>query len=159
MNNLFLRNVRQEDEMLILKWKNDAECIKNSFSEKSVTSEVHHEWFQKVLRKENVFFYILTDGATNMGQIRVDVENDFGVISYSIAPEFRKKGYAKKMLLLLIGKMNEIPMGPKRLIAEVKRENYASAHLFRTFCFTEKNMIDKSIFELILFNNQREKVK
>lgn len=159
MNKLFLRNVMPEDEMLILKWKNDAECIKNSFSKEYVTSEVHHEWFHKILQKDTVFFYILTDGAENIGQIRIDMEHGSGVISYSIASEFRKKGYAKKMLLLFIRKLNEVPMRPKRLIAEVKRENYASASLFRTLGFTEKITSDKLIFELILPNSQGEKVE
>lgn len=148
MRPFFLREVNKDDEGLILAWKNETECVKNSFSNAVVSPQEHHEWFLKILQDKNSEFYILTDGDKNMGQVRLTMLSGKGTISYSIAPEFRGNGLAFQMLSLLIEKENHQDSKIGILVGEVKKENKASLSIFRKLNFSEKEAKDRYIFEL-----------
>ena len=70
------------------------------------------------------------DNNTPVGQIRLTINGDEAEIGYSIAKEFRGKGYGHRILQLASEKMKKEHCEIKRLIAKVKPENMTSNRLF-----------------------------
>lgn len=123
----YLREISSDDCQLLFEWVNDSEVRKNSFSREPIPYETHVLWFQKKLEDSGCEIFIYMDGNEPVGQVRVDFEEDAGLISYFIAKEFRGKGYGKKMLLAIETKIAE-RVGV--LNAQVKKDNKASQLVF-----------------------------
>ncbi len=98
---LYLRRATIEDAEDVLRWRNDPTTRENSFTKDEIDLESHLKWFEKKLGQENCFMYILMENDNKAGNIRVDVEDGQGEISYMIAPDFRGKGYGKKIIGLV----------------------------------------------------------
>ena len=126
----FLRNVNQNDVELLYGWRNDEEVRKNSFSEEVIEFKTHSSWFDKTLCREDVFLYILVDCGNNVGQIRLNVENKIGIISYSIDKRYRNNGYGTKILQLVEDKIISGDIGVTELQGLVKISNIASQKAF-----------------------------
>lgn len=126
----FLRNVNKNDVELLYGWRNDEEVRKNSFSEEIIEFKTHSSWFYKTLSREDVFLYILVDGGNDVGQIRLNVENKIGIISYSIDKRYRNNGYGTKILQLVEDKVISENFGISELQGLVKITNIASQKAF-----------------------------
>lgn len=126
----FLRNVNKNDVELLFGWRNDEEVRKNSFSEEVIEFKNHSSWFCKTLSREDVFLYILVDGGNDVGQIRLNVEKNTGIISYSIDRRFRNNGYGTKILQLVENKIISENLGIFELQGLVKITNVASQKAF-----------------------------
>ena len=48
-----LRLAEESDEALLLRWANDTQVRKNSFSKEQMTPSSHHRWFSKVMADPN----------------------------------------------------------------------------------------------------------
>ena len=114
---------------LLYRWCNDTECRKNSLHTHVITYDEHCKWFEEKLNAPNCYMYICQSDDMPVGQIRVQIENRNGEISYSIAKEHRGKGIGKKMLMLL-EQQPEIIKRIDQLSAIVKAENIASVRCF-----------------------------
>lgn len=142
MDSYRLRKVKMQDAEKLLEWTNEEETRKNSFSKEPVAYENHIKWLEKKLEDTSCFFYILVQGKTDMGTVRVDVdpERKTGIISYNIAKEHRGKGLGKKIIALIEkAAQKEIPV--HYLEGSVKPSNKASAKCFLNNGYeqTEKN--------------------
>ena len=82
-NKIFLRRATMEDALDV------------------IDLESHKKWLSKKLSQRECHMFIMMDGQDKVGNIRVDVTDDAGEISYLIAPEKRKKGYGKKIIALV----------------------------------------------------------
>ena len=133
-NDLRLRPAGPKDRDLILAWRNDSEARANSFSGDHITPEAHEAWYAKRLADPACRLFILTEGETPVGHIRIDLVKDAGEISYLIAPEARGKGYGKAILSLL---EQEVPEGLHTLMGMVKGENEASRKCFAANDYAE----------------------
>ena len=123
----YLRTVSEADCRLLFDWANDPEVRKNSFSTEPIPYEIHVSWFQRKLEDSACMMFIYMVGSEPAGQVRVELENGAGLISYSIAKEFRGKGYGKKMLLEIEEKL----VGQVEVLnAQVKTDNKASQFVF-----------------------------
>ena len=122
----YLREAEWEDMDLLFRWANDGEVRKNSFSVKEIAYEEHVEWFKKKIGGGESQIYIFGNGEHEIGTLRLDFEGNEAVISYSIAAEYRKKGYGTVMIKLAEQKV------PHRTLmkAWVKEENIASNKIF-----------------------------
>ncbi len=71
--------------------------------------------------------YILEDGEDKIGTLRLDFDGNEVTVSYSIAAEYRKKGYGTVLIRLAEEKV------PQRTLmkAFVKQENVASNKIFQ----------------------------
>ena len=74
--------------------------------------------------------YIYIYDSVPVGQIRIDYENNIGIISYSIAEEYRGHGLADRMLELAEEKVKENRKDINILQANVKIENKISQKKF-----------------------------
>lgn len=135
---LYLRKANLQDSKMIFNWRNEPDVRINSLHTERIMYDTHLKWFQKRLLSNESHIYICMKGETPIGQIRIDYEENKGEISYSIASEYRGKGYGKNMLELLEDKERE--QGRiEILFGIVKRNNLASQKCFEKLGYHKEN--------------------
>lgn len=86
-----MRPARLSDSETLLKWRDDPVTRRNSFITRVITREEHEVWLPKHLSELQI---IEVDGKA-AGVLRMSPN---GEVSVTIAPEFRHKGIASKVL-------------------------------------------------------------
>ena len=129
---VYLRDVRQSDIDLLYMWANDPAVRKNSFKSDPIPYEDHVTWFKHIMEDDNVLQFIMMEDDTPVGQIRLNVKEEEAEIGYSIASEYRGKGYGHRILRLVVQMIQTNHPQIKKLIAKVKPENTASKKLFES---------------------------
>lgn len=159
-DNSFLRKVNSEDKDLLLEWANDETVRKNSFHTEHIAIEEHEKWFMEVMKSQTTYLYIYLYNDCPVGQIRINVNDDEGVVDYSISLAWRGMGHGKRMLLLAEQQLRTDAPQVKKLRAQVKKDNIASMLAFagigyqEQFCTLEKNLVDS---ENVEFDTQLRK--
>ncbi|MGN1023858.1 MAG: GNAT family N-acetyltransferase, partial [Lachnospiraceae bacterium] len=83
---LALRPAAASDSGFLLALRNDPKVRANSFQKDEVKKEDHERWLAGVLSNPARHLYILEEGDTPAGQVRIDVDpSGEAEISYSIA--------------------------------------------------------------------------
>jgi RimJ/RimL family protein N-acetyltransferase len=146
MQNAILRKVTSADRDMLFEWANDPVTRANAFNTDTIPYDVHKEWFDKKINAANIVFYIyaekIGDKETCIGQIRVDIEDVYALINYSIAPLFRNKGHGSNMVKLMEKHIKSNYSTVELLVAKVKYQNEASQHIFRKLCYEENHKQD-----------------
>lgn len=141
---LFLRFANTLDKDLLLKWANDKLSRENSFNNAEILAHTHEKWFNNILNSNDNRLFILMKGDIPLGQIRIHINDNSGIVSYSIANQFRGFGYGKTILKLL---ENWISINYDKgftLIGLVKKTNQISIHIFESSNY-EKIETDQNI--------------
>ena len=138
-----LRKATIEDAQDILDWRNDPVTRESSFTKEEIDLETHMAWFKKKLADESCHMFILVDGDKKVGNIRVDVEDKTGEISYMIAPNSRRKGYGRKIIALV---EPEVSSAVTTLVAYTLKDNPASAKCFSANGYTREDGADSIKF-------------
>lgn len=86
---LQLRRAEHADRDLLFGWANDDAVRANAFHTEKIPYEKHVVWFDKMMADASVHQYILCDGGTPVGQIRLNVEGSEAYVDYSIAADQR----------------------------------------------------------------------
>jgi RimJ/RimL family protein N-acetyltransferase len=134
-----LREVSLDDAKILFDWRNEEECRKNSFNSELVKWEEHLKWLQKKLDSPDTEMYIFTVEGVDVGQIRLEAEDEKYIISYSVGAEYRMKGYGKRMLIL--AEKIVLETNPEATIcADVKPDNVASQRLFEQLGYSKESM-------------------
>ena len=130
----FREAITDEWEVL-LKWRNDSATRLNSINTDLITEEDHKKWFFASLNNTKRKIYIAEDQGTKVGTVRKDVKDNEVVISWTVAPEQRGKGYAKKMVKSFTDKLSG------NIIAFIKDSNIASIKVaeYSGFKLVEEN--------------------
>ncbi len=139
MMDVYLRPADMDDAEDVLKWRNDAVTRANSFNREKISLMSHLKWFEKKLGQEGCYMFILMDGQRKVGHIRVDVTEDFGEISYMIAPDARGRGYGTKAIGLV---EKEMPGDVKSLMGLTLKTNAASGRCFEKNGYTSSDAGD-----------------
>lgn len=126
----YLRAANENDMLMLYEWANDQKVRQNSFSTNKITLDEHKKWFYDKLRSDKTDMYIYMYNDVAVGQIRIDCENSIGIISYSIAKDYRGHGLADRMLELAEKKVKENRKEIDILRAAVKVENKLSQRKF-----------------------------
>lgn len=129
---LYIRNATKADMDLLYKWANDPIVRKNSFSTELIPYENHVLWFNRIMADPFVLQFVLMEDNTPVGQIRLNIEGKEAEIGYSIASEFRGKGYGHKILQLVANEVITNHPEIEKLVAKVKPDNIASNKLFKS---------------------------
>ena len=126
-----LREVTDLDRELIWHWANDEETRKASYSQAYISWDEHVRWFDAVQRQKTHRFYIANSGGKKpLGQIRFAIDCKDAIVSFSVAPESRRQGYGKEILLQAAKKLfNETNI--EQISAYVKSENMLSCRVFQ----------------------------
>ena len=139
--NCVLREAVKEDLERYFEWANDAAVRANSFTTKPITLEEHTKWFLSKIEDDKTALYVMEADGIPVGQIRLALEQDKAVISYSIAAQYRGMGYAGEMLALVEEKVSEYYPEIKELVAEVKTENEASCKQFEKLGYEKESVV------------------
>ena len=133
---LRVRHARLSDEALLLNWANDPETRQNSFSPDPIPAEDHRRWFYSRLRDlDGCRLYVVeTEDGIPIGQVRFERQDPAWEISYSIAPQFRKRGLGRPLLKAALLKMRSEYPGAL-VLGRVKPENLPSRKIFESLDF------------------------
>ncbi len=118
---LRLRPATAEDAHRLLAWRNDPLTRQASHTSDPVALSDHLAWLHRVLGRSDVELYIVELDEVPSGTVRAQRVEQGHLLSWTTAPEARGRGVARRAVTMLAS-MHEGP-----LIAEVKRENIASA--------------------------------
>lgn len=132
---LRLRKADLSDLRLLYEWRNDPECVCNSATGKQVEWSEHQRWFASIQKGCNAEIFILETEHTPLGQVRLNLEEHYGVISYSIAKEYRRQRLGREILIRIEEEAKK--QGIQELRAEVKKDNTASRKLFLELDYEE----------------------
>lgn len=134
---LSLRKAVYEDMDVLFEWANDPVVRKNSFNTNQIMWDEHASWFDRVLKDEGRILYIFEVDGVSAGTMRLDYMTEHtssgqmeAEVSYSLAPEFRGKGYGKRMLRLLEDEIHASSLGIDCIVARVKPDNARSSRSF-----------------------------
>lgn len=145
---LYLRKANERDKKILFDWANESETRANSFHQEKISWEEHSGWYDRMMQAEDVLIYIVMDFMKPVGQVRLNIEDDAGRISYSVDEECRGDHLGQKMLALL---EKEAAGKVTRLVAEVKPDNLASRRNFEKLGYELYGEQDDSDQEKIIY--------
>ncbi|WP_052037777.1 GNAT family N-acetyltransferase [Clostridium drakei] len=141
---LFLRKVNLNDCGLLFDWANDEEVRKNSFNKNKILYENHIDWFNSMIKLNNCIIFILCYDDIDVGQVRINIENNCGIIDYSIDKRYRGRGYGYKILYMLEKYIISDCINVNRLVGNVKNSNIKSQKAFEKNNY--KKILEKECF-------------
>ena len=127
---LSIKKATISDCELLLSWANEPDTRRNSLNSESITLETHTKWLTQILHDESVSLYILYFENIPVGQIRLNCTGDQAKISYSIAKEYRGRGFGSEIIRMLEPIISKERPSLIKLVAEVKFMNVPSRKIF-----------------------------
>ncbi|MFZ7133086.1 MAG: GNAT family N-acetyltransferase [Eubacteriales bacterium] len=137
-NSIGFRAISPSDCDLLYKWANDESVRKNAFNSDKIDYESHKKWFQNKLDSKNTLIYIILKDNTPIGQIRIDIQNDYGIIDYSIVFKYRGQGLGKSSLKSIGNRINVDCPTLNKLVGRVKFNNVSSQKAFESADFKKE---------------------
>ncbi|ABK61928.1 GNAT family N-acetyltransferase [Clostridium novyi] len=150
-----LRKVTEKDCELLFRWANDVDVRKNSFNPEYISYEEHVDWFFKMLQERDVLFFIMEVDNKSIGQARINIDKNIGVISYSICKQFRGKGFGKKIIQLVEENISCLKTINK-IVAYVKKDNKSSNKIFTKLNYLKEEYEDKNVYCKFIKNKFKE---
>jgi len=128
--------VNLDHEKILYKWHNLKTVLKSSLKGKKISYKEHSEWFLQQLQSKNIIKMIYSN-KNPIGVIRLEKQNSFFLLSYMIAPKYRRKGFAFEAIKQIISdsKYEKI----KKIVAIVKKDNIPSIKIFLKLKFKQIN--------------------
>lgn len=118
---LSLRLATREDASALLAWRNDPQTRKASRNTATVQPEEHRRWLAALLEDPERCLFIIMANGRPCGQVRLDTTTDGVELSWSIALEYRRRGYARQALSRIV---RALP--GETLTAWIRSENLGS---------------------------------
>jgi UDP-2,4-diacetamido-2,4,6-trideoxy-beta-L-altropyranose hydrolase len=135
-NNLAIRDVHENDMLIIHQWANDPLTRSLSFNTDPIPLEGHVHWFKKKIKDPSVCYLIFEYRGIPLGQVRFEVTEQGAVVSYLLSPVFRGRGFGQLMLTKALDHF-KISGRQHMIIGYVKKENEASRRIFKNLGFGE----------------------
>ena len=133
------RLANESDSQILFDWVNEKEVRRNSLNIQLVQWGKHVSWFNSKLESNKCKIFVLEIEDVPVGQIRIDKEDEYWLIDYSIDKNHRGNGYGYLIIDLLIKNIGSI-----KLKGVVKTSNVASQKVFEKLEFKanrNKNLI------------------
>ncbi len=127
---LTLRDVTEEDMLLLFNWSNEVEVRRRSFNSKPIPLDGHKVWFKQKLLQKDAYLYIAVVNGDAAAHIRFEVTDNSASISYMIGEEYRGKGLGHTVLLKGIRRLTEQRPGLTQVEGLVQQDNPASIRAF-----------------------------
>lgn len=122
-------------------------CDDDSFHVEKLTKE----YINYVASKPDHYCWIISSNNEFIGKVDFEIEEDKAYISIIIRPDYRRKGYGKKVLQQVINR--HVNTGIKQIIAGIFHTNEASKRLFSSVGFLPlSNDPDKDGFIDFMFS-------
>lgn len=136
---LSFRKAKESDCDILFKWANDKIVRENSFKADEINYNEHISWFHSKLNSNNCYMFILCIINVPVGQVRIDVENEKAIISYSIDKNYRGQGLSIKMLNMLEQLVKKDAIKINEFIGYVKINNISSQKVFQKLNYNKLN--------------------
>ncbi|UOQ48297.1 bifunctional UDP-2,4-diacetamido-2,4,6-trideoxy-beta-L-altropyranose hydrolase/GNAT family N-acetyltransferase [Gracilibacillus caseinilyticus] len=121
-----------------------------SLNQQEISWKEHVHWYEKVLTKTNLLFYIIENNKSEFfGQIRFEIDKDFATISISLTDNCRGKGLSLSFVFESIKKMRKECPTVTKIVAYIKKDNEASKKVFERAGFNFVNK-EQSVLKYIL---------
>ena len=118
---LNLRPAEMADADLLLLWRNDPQTRQASHHAEVISLETHMAWLEKSLKTpDQRRLWVAEMNGKVVGTCRADRVENAWELSWTVAPEVRRKGVAYQMLSKLVRSFDE------SLVAQVKADNFGS---------------------------------
>lgn len=132
---LRLERATLADAGLLLDWRNDPLARAMSFNTSEVAWDDHKRWLKEQLADDRVQLFIGTAEEVPVGQVRVDLREEAGVLSYSVDPALRGRGFGEALVRKAVCSCIDPPQGG--FVANVRAENIASRKIFQRLGWSE----------------------
>lgn len=141
---ILIREASQNDSKDIFEWRNDLESRSMFINSDLVTFDEHDRWLSETISSPFKNLYIGEIGGKKIGITRFDFDKKGyqTEVSININPNFRGKGYGKKLLIESINKFQV--ENETTLIARIKKKNTGSRKIFEFAGFVNIN-VNKNI--------------
>lgn len=141
MQNLHFRKIENNDDDcdLLFNWANDPLTRQNSFNSNKISYQEHLNWFSKNISDSTLIF--LDNDNRPVGLVRLDHKDNEWVISISIDPYHRGKGYSSQILGIAIKHYLKENSLLNLITAYIKEENKISKRSFQKVGFVDKDTV------------------
>lgn len=144
---LSLRDAKSTDIDLYFEWVNDPDGRANAIITNLISYEEHCIWFNRKLKSEGCFLWVLETKGIPIGQIRFEIEGQYVILSYFIDRNYRGRGFGMSIVRLGIYKLLQIDRN-LQIKAVVRKGNEASCKIFERLNF-KKGIRDHNFYEYI----------
>lgn len=121
-----------------------------SFNSDIVSFDKHLNWLTNKLNDVDSRIWLIINNGKRVGRISIDIESDEAVLNYAIDSTNRGKGLGTKTIELLIKELLLNYDYICKLIGFVKKENYASNHIFEKLGFKPEILTNMTKYVLEL---------
>jgi UDP-2,4-diacetamido-2,4,6-trideoxy-beta-L-altropyranose hydrolase len=129
-SDIWMRRAENEDSKMMLRWANDDETRKMSYTTAKISWETHAAWFDAKLKDPSCMLLIGMDRFDSpVGSARIESNVQCGTLSIIIDPKYRGKGYGPQMIAMAC-RMGTNILGLKDFDAFVKKINTPSLRAF-----------------------------
>jgi predicted lipoprotein len=129
---MIIQNITKKDSLDIWLWRNDKSSIFFSKNKKKITLESHNKWLAKNLNNPNIKFYIgylvKNNQKKKIGVVRFNIKSKYALVSINLNPVMRGKSLS--YILLAAGIEKFLKFKKLKIIAEIKKNNFASVNCF-----------------------------
>lgn len=134
-NNSKFREATIDDCLKIFEIANDDDVRESSFNSDKIRLDDHKNWFKNILNEDTVQFYVLEYGDDLIGQLRLEFDEDYPVVSISLNKKYRGLGLSKVLL------SKGIKLIDGKIIAYIKKDNVRSISFFKSMGFEKDSEV------------------
>ena len=127
---VILRQVTFDDSELLRRWRNDDATIRNSISQNKVQPDEHRVWLRRVISDPNIRLYIGEVDGQSVGNIRLELSDDYAEIAVTVDAKLRKRGIGTQLIRSGCASTEK----PK-VIAHIRPDNQYSIRAFENAGF------------------------
>ena len=133
----------------IFEWRNHPDIRKNFFNQELLSWEEHEKWFMAKLKDPDTTVYMAYYKKEKIGTIRFESKESVIKTSVMLNPDFLSKGFGSKVIKLGVEKFIREKRPSKSLIAEIKKDNVASAKAFKKAGYKESHVTYSYDFKVL----------
>ncbi len=122
-----LKLATMEDADILLEWRNDPKTKEASYNMEDIKKENHLIWLSKIINDPSRTLFIawkkIGEAKIAVGTVRADYDktNDAYELSWTVAPDARRKGIGKKIVATIANILSD-----RNIKAKIKQGNFAS---------------------------------
>jgi UDP-2,4-diacetamido-2,4,6-trideoxy-beta-L-altropyranose hydrolase len=137
---LTLRPATLGDAEHLFSWRRDPLAQAMSFSSQPIEWNAHVEWMRRKLAADDCVLRVAEAGGLPVGQVRFDLGASGNVLSYSLDPLVRGRGWSRWLITTAIASTPRLR--GREVMAEIKPENEASIRVFTRLGWRHAGQVD-----------------
>ena len=143
--NVSVRHATMADAQLYFHWANDAAVRANSFQSETIQWQDHASWFERTLASADNMLLLYSIGSAAVAQIRLKLELNKAIISYSVDVRFRGQGLGTWILEHIALRVAADKPQLNCIEGWVKKTNASSVRAFIASGYTNADETEDSI--------------